>query len=242
MLNAYLFLLFISDVQNEYESMYFSCYRTSTEPLMVLDMEEGETKMFDTCQRSYLIENLPNGLKILKTGKYRFTFTVLMKSTSQSSINLEILRKRCNTVKVIGFTGASIGAEQGEPQLGISTSVDMLEMLMENDIIEIKQSSSGNSSYLRSSDWNLVRLEGHLIDQDGLNCQISDNKIMCNDEEAERDSIKITESGMYEISLNGLTFIVSIKKRIYYRIYASFIPNKIYHLNYDYSPVSSEQE
>ena len=209
---------------------------------MVQDMEKENTKMFDTCQRSYLIENLPNGIRILKTAKYRFTFTGLMKSTSQSSINVEIVRRRCNNEKVIGFTGASIEAEQGEPQLGISTSVDMLEMLMENDIIEIKQSSSGNNSYLRSSDWNLIRLEGHLIDQDGLNCQITFNKIVCNEEEAERDSIKITEPGMYEISLSGLTFIVSIQKSIYYRISASSILNKIYHLKYEHSPVSKNRE
>ena len=69
----------------------------------------------------------------------------------------------------------------------------------------------GNSSYLRSSDWNLVRLEGHMIEQEGLKCEILNNKLRCNEEDEERDSIKITESGLYEVVLSGLTMQVGIQ-------------------------------
>ena len=62
---------------------------------------------------------------------------------------------------------------------------------------------------MRSSDWNLVRLEGHLIDQDGLNCDISNDTIKCKDDE-EKERIKITESGLYEISLSGVASQVLI--------------------------------
>ena len=44
----------------------------------------------------------------------------------------------------------------------------------------------------------------------GLNCNILNNRIRCNEEQGETDSIKITEPGMYEISLSGMTFQVSI--------------------------------
>ena len=56
---------------------------------------------------------------------------------------------------------------------------------------------------MRSSDWNLVRLEGHLIDQDGLNCDVSNDTIKCKDDE-EKERIKIKESGLYEISISGV--------------------------------------
>ena len=62
---------------------------------------------------------------------------------------------------------------------------------------------------MRSSDWNLVRLEGHLIDQDGLNCDVSNDTIKCKDDE-EKERIKITESGLYEISLSGVASQVLI--------------------------------
>ena len=145
----------------------------------------------------------------MSSGKYRLTFTGLMKSTSNSPINIEIRRIRDEDVKVIGRTGATIQADQGTPQLGISSTVDMLENLMKDDFIDIKQLDSGNSSYLRSSDWNLVRLEGHVIGNNGLNCMIVSDKIRCNEEKEDRDSIKITEAGLYEVSLGGMTFQVS---------------------------------
>ena len=67
---------------------------------------------------------------------------------------------------------------------------------------------------MRSSDWNLVRLEGHLVEQDGLQCDISDDKIKCKGDE-EKDRIKITESGLYEISLNGVASQVYINQQKY---------------------------
>ena len=66
---------------------------------------------------------------------------------------------------------------------------------------------------MRSSDWNLVRLEGHLIDQDGLSCDISNDTIKCKDDE-EKERIKITESGLYEISLSGVASQVLILKKV----------------------------
>ena len=85
----------------------------------------------------------------------------------------------------------------------------MLENLQKDDFIDIKQLDSGNGSYLRSSDWNLVRLEGHVMENSGLNCMIISNKIRCNEEQDDRDSIKITETGLYEVSLGGMTLQVS---------------------------------
>ena len=80
---------------------------------------------------------------------------------------------------------------------------------MNRHLIEIKQTDTGNGSFLRSSDWNLLRLEGHMINSPGLSCLIVNNKIRCNEEDHERDNVKITEAGLYEVALNGVTFQVS---------------------------------
>ena len=192
---------------SERKTPYFSCYRKSSEPVHACSISTSQ--LFDFCEDSDLIQNYEKGIKIMVSGKYRLTFTGLMKSTSKSPINIEIRRVRDEDVKVIGRTGAKIQADQGTPQLGISSTVDMLENLMKDDLIDIRQLDSGNSSYLRSSDWNLVRLEGHVMENSGLNCMIVSNKIRCNEEKEDRDNIKITEAGLYEVSLSGMTFQVS---------------------------------
>ena len=99
--------------------------------------------------------------------------------------------------------------------LGLSTSLDMLEDLTEDDLIQIKQTGSGEESFLRSSDWRLLRLEGHKTDQTGLVCEIlgSASDLQCNiGTVVEDNAIRITKAGLYELTLNGLIFQVSIKK------------------------------
>ena len=170
-------------------------------------MDDGH--MFDICEETTLIKVAGNGVKVMTKGKYRLTFTALMKSTSKSPINVEIQRVRNGSIKIIGLTGVNMQAKQGNPHLGISTTIDMIEDLQKDDLIEIKQTDTGNSSYLRSSEWNLLRLEGHMINSPGLSCLIVNNKIRCNEEDHERDNVKITETGLYEVALNGVTFQVS---------------------------------
>ena len=126
--------------------------------------------VFDTCEESELMKMVENGAKIMKSGKYQLSFTSLMKSTSDVPIKVEIRRIRdTKENKMIGMTAVNLAAEQGQPEIGLSSSLLMMEDLQENDILEIIQSSSNGSSFLRSSDWNLLRLEGHLASQTGKN-------------------------------------------------------------------------
>ena len=142
--------------------------------------------------------------------------TALMKATSNSPIMTEITRLRGGVSESLGVSGIMIDAAQGEPELGLSTSLDMLEDLVEGDLIQIKQTEAGDGSFLRSSDWRLLRLEGHRTDQTGLVCDILGPvaDLHCNTGPAlvEDNAIRITKSGLYELTLNGLIFQVSFLK------------------------------
>ena len=139
------------------------------------------------------------------------TFTALMKANTNSPIMIELTRLRGGVNKSLGVSGIMIDAVQGEPELGLSTSLDMLEDLMEGDLIQIKQTAAGDGSFLRSSDWRLLRLEGHKTQYPGLVCEILDptTVLQCNNED---NAVRITTSGLYELTLNGLIFQVSSKK------------------------------
>ena len=101
-------------------------------------------KLFDLCDESNLVQSTEKGLKVSQTGNYRMTFTGLLKSTGSSPIKIEIMRVRQSVSIVIGTTEISIVAKLGEPELGISTAVDMLEQLEEDDQIEIIQIQTGS--------------------------------------------------------------------------------------------------
>ena len=103
-----------------------------------------DNKLFDLCDESNLVQSTEKGLKVSQTGNYRMTFTGLLKSTSSSPIKIEIMRVRQSVSIVIGTTEISIVAKLGEPELGISTAVDMLEQLEEDDQIEIIQIQTGS--------------------------------------------------------------------------------------------------
>ena len=102
-------------------------------------------KLFDICDESNLVKNTDNGLKVSQSGNYRMTFTGLLKSTGSSPIKIEIMRVRQSVSIVIGTTEISITAKLGEPELGLSTAVDMLEPLEEDDQIEIIQIQTGTN-------------------------------------------------------------------------------------------------
>ena len=83
--------------------------------------------------------------------------------------------------------------------------------LIEGDLLQIKLTEAGDGSFLRSSDWRLLRLEGHKTQYPGLVCEILDptTVLQCNNED---NAVRITTSGLYELTLNGLIFQVSSKK------------------------------
>ena len=148
---------------------YFSCYRTHSSPVVSYDMSEMNA-VFDTCEETDLMEMMENGAKIKKSGKYQLSFTALMKSTGYVPITVNIRRLRSSEEqKLIGTNMVNLSSKQGKPEVGLSSSVFMMEELEEDDILEITQSTSNGSSFLRSSDWNLLRLEGHLAGQTGKN-------------------------------------------------------------------------
>ena len=148
---------------------YFSCYRTHSSPVVSYDMSEMNA-VFDTCEETDLMEMMENGAKIKKSGKYQLSFTALMKSTGYVPITVNIRRLRSSEEqKLIGTNMVNLSSKQGKPEVGLSSSVFMMEELEEDDILEITQSTSNGSSFLRSSDWNLLRLEGHRAGQTGKN-------------------------------------------------------------------------
>ena len=153
----------------EPRSSFFSCYRTSSSPVLPEDMSEMNS-VLDTCEESDLMEMVENGAKIMKSGKYQLSFTSLMKSTGFVPITVEIRRIRSSEdKKMIGTNTVNLSSKQGQPEVGLSSSIFMMEELQRDDILEITQSSSNGSSFLRSSDWNLLRLEGHLASKTGKN-------------------------------------------------------------------------
>ena len=172
--------------------------------------------IFDVCNDQDLIEMTRDGILVKTGGRYRMTFTALMKATSTSPMMVEITRVRDGLTKTLGLTGLRIDTLQGQPQLGLSSSLDMLEELEENDLIEIKQIESGEESFLRSSAWRLLRLDGHITTDWGIACdvQISEaGKLSCTDQAESRveNVLRIERSGLYELALSGVTFQVSIQ-------------------------------
>ena len=126
--------------------------------------------VFDTCEKTELMEMVENGAKIKRSGKFRLSFTALMKSTGFVPITVQIRRIRATGEnKLLGTNTVNLSSKQGQPEAGLSSSIFMMEELEKDDILEITQSSSNGSSFLRSSDWNLLRLEGHLAGKTGKN-------------------------------------------------------------------------
>ena len=208
-------------MKNDYSESteYFSCYRKNTLPVLAADMTNA-ANIFDVCNDQRLMKQTENGMLVLTAGRYRMTLTALMKATSNSPIMIEIARLRGGLTESLGVSGIMIEAAQGEPELGLSTSLDMLEDLLEGDLIQIKQTEAGGGSFLRSSDWRLLRLEGHRTDQTGLLCEILGpaGGLQCNAgpgpglAPVEDNAIRITKAGLYELTLNGLIFQVSFQK------------------------------
>ena len=68
-------------------------------------------------------------------------------------------------------------------------------------------------SFLRSSSWRLLRLEGHMIKQSGIVCEMGPDsrQLYCDDETglSKENPIRIKKSGLYELALSGVTFQVS---------------------------------
>ena len=157
----------------EPKSSYFSCYRTDSRPVLADDMN-ALNEVFDTCEETDLLEMLQDGAKILKSGKYQLSFTALMKSTGSNPLTVELTRVRPADgrakEKLIGRRSVDFRSRQGYPEVGLSASIFMMEELEENDMIKIVQTTSNGSSFLRSSDWNLLRLEGHLAGRTGNPC------------------------------------------------------------------------
>ena len=181
---------------------YFSCYRTNSEIVQ-------ETQMFDECEGVASVEE--EGIKIFSSGRFRITFTGLLKTSTNNSILVEIHQTRNNDSKLLGSSELKFSALQGEPEIGLSTSIDIIEFIETGDFIEVSQKVSDSDSFLRSSEWKLLRVEGHLIDTEGLQCRVEQNKIKCNSDEKETDRLKITEAGFYELALYGQANLVSIQ-------------------------------
>ena len=142
------------------------------------------------------------------------TFTVLMKATSTSPVMIEIMRLRDGVLDSLGLTGVRIETLRGQPQLGLSSSLDMLEDLRQGDLLQITQTEAGPESLLRSSSWRLLRLEGHLLTQRATVCLLQGPQptLGCNAETGltTGNVIRIDRSGLYELSVSGVTFQVSI--------------------------------
>lgn len=119
-----------------------------------------------------------------------------------------IQRLRGEEKKTIGQSNVNIGTTQGVPELGISTSIFMTESLEEGDIIGIEV--LGNNSFLRSSEWNLLRLEGHMVEDEGFLCNMENKNMECSLKTKEIDALQITEPGFYELALHGQVILVSI--------------------------------
>ena len=200
-------IIFFSDVPIK-SSRHFSCQRSSPDIL-----SKDEKDIFQ-CDESALVSDEPEGIKFHQNGVYRITFTGLLKSASNSSIEVLIQRVRGLEKKIIGQSKITMEMFQGEPDLGLSTSIFMVEKLEMGDIIGIEQVVLGNNSFLRSSEWKLLRLEGHLIEEEGFLCEKDNERMECSQNSKKIDNIKITESGFYELALHGQVVLVSIFSRL----------------------------
>ena len=111
----------------EPRSTFFSCYRTSSSPVLPDDMSEMNS-VLDTCEESDLMEMVENGAKIMKSGKYQLSFTSLMKSTGFVPITVEIRRIRSSEEKkIIGTNTVNLSSKQGQPEVGLLSSMIMME-------------------------------------------------------------------------------------------------------------------
>ena len=82
-------------------------------------------------------------------------------------------------------------------------------------MIFFNSDSQLGKSYLRSSDWNLLRLEGDII-RDGVECIFTQDRIFCGESDLvsveQEKTIVVKSTNYYQISLSGFLTKVRIKK------------------------------
>ena len=70
--------------------------------------------------------------------------------------------------------------------------------------------SKKDRSYLRSSNWNLVRLEGDLVDE-GVQCTFTADNLVCDNPdlvEVQDGGIRVKTAGFFEIGISGFMNMV----------------------------------
>ena len=128
-------------------------------------VEVGDlSSVLDTCLPSSLLQP-GHTLTIARSGTYTLTFTSLMKAVSGAPLSVSVWRARENTSRLLlGSTGLQLNTSSDITQeVGLSSSLVVQTSLLAGDRLELSlDTANPSTTFLRSSDWKLVRLEGHL--------------------------------------------------------------------------------
>jgi len=157
--------------------------------------------MFDTCDNSDIMQMKGNSLEIQTSGRFRLSLTALIKSGGNDPFTVMVKRNG----KSIGEAKLELGISGMSPEIGLSTTVVLLQELERGDKLSIDTDSPSGRSYLRSSGWNLVRLAGDLVEE-GAECTFTASTVICDNPslvEAVDGKLLLKKSNLYDISMSG---------------------------------------
>jgi len=185
---------------------FFSCVRSSSGPIDT-NLFTNFGRLFDSCAESKIAKKTESGLMVNTSGKYRLSLSALVKILSSDLFQLMLERNG----KPIGETRVQL--EGGKQDVGLSTTIVTLADLQKGDRITLNTVSKSDRNYLRSSKWNLLRLQGDLVD-DGLSCSFGQTvvKLSCQSSRLGRvkdgDKIVVQDGGLYEVGISGYVEVV----------------------------------